>query len=223
MAEDCNSILGSVTAPKVEIVRTRFSESVELAESQIVSSMGVIVEEIVALNASMKESISSSDSLKEVISDKFDEDTVEGIVLKNVHTQHGTSADGHRFYVMFNKCRALQTLAMKFFTDAESIFTPSAAKSMFPRAFQKLTQCKEDLGNVDMQTAQRAIANLTAMTSLFRGLQTGETRNVLANKALKGFSSMKLKPSKAFLKGLSQHATPDLYEQYLKLFTTTTA
>ena len=220
MAEDCNSILGSVTAPKVEVVRTRFNESVELAESQIVSSMGVIVEEIVALNTSMKESITSSDSLKEMISNQFDEE-VEGTLLKNLYTQHGTSADGQRFYVMFNKTRALQSLAMKFFTDAESIFTPSAAKSMFPRAFQKLTQCKEDLGKVDMQMAQRAIANLTAMTSLFRGLQAGETRNVLANKALKGFGSMNLKPSKAFLNGLSQHATPDLYDQYLKLYTTT--
>lgn len=205
-------------APKIEIVRGHFTLAVALSQKHLVTAMEGIVEELVVLKDSLVKMLESSEALKPMISSDLDQEKVNLSTLKNLYTKHGTSQDGQKFYVTFNKSRALKTLAEKFFKDAEDLFGTPSAKALCPSVFSNLTNCKSNLGAMDMQSAKMAIANLTSLTSLFRPLNTGETRNVLTNKCLKGFVSMTLKPSKAFLQVLSQHATPDIYALFTKMY-----
>lgn len=132
-------------------------------------------------------------------SDLDSPDTMKSETLKDLHKSHGSSPESQQVYVMFNKIRALKNLGEKLFIDADAVFGQSSSKAMCPKVFESVTSCKQHLGAIEMQDAQRAIANLTSLTSLYRTLQPGETQNVLANKALRGFMNMNLKPSKTFL------------------------
>ena len=178
MAGDCRGVLFALDAPKINLAKSKFDETMALAELSILSSMDGITEELVALNTVMLDLLESSESLKAVTSSDLDQEKVEGIVLKNLHAKHGSTQDGAKFYVTFNKTRALRGLAEKFFKDAEDIFGQSNAKSLCQKTFDSVNIYKGKVETLDLQKPERAIANLTCLTSLFRNLQTGETRNL---------------------------------------------
>ena len=198
-----------MSAPQVDLVLARFTQAVSLAEQQITECMVLIVEEIVTMTKNLEEHV-KEDGLKKVIASRFEESDSIGLEeLRGLFKSHGTSQEGQKVHIMFNKFRA---------GDADAVSVQSNAQAMRPNIFVKLNDCKENMGNFNVQNAQRAIANLTALTSLFHGLQAGETRNVLVNKVLKGFLGMKLKPFKDYCQAFSQHATPDIYQQFLKSY-----
>lgn len=204
----------------MDLVRKRFEQTVSLAQFHITSSLQSIVDEIVTMISSMDDVLKKGDLNRIIKSDLDSEsDTMKSEFLRDLFKSHGSSPESQQFYVMFNKIRALKNLGEKILTDADAVFGQSSSKAMCPKVCESVTSCKQQLGAIEMQDAQRAIANLTSLTSLFRNLQPGETRNVLANKALKGFMSMNLKPSKSFLQALSKHATPELYQQFVKACT----
>ena len=200
------------------VLHSKLQETIVLAEAYIQSSMEGIVEELEALCQAMKEILESSESLTPVTSSDLDQETVDLAILKNMYAKHGNTGDGAKFYVTFNKTRALRTLAEKFFKDAEAIFGNVNARAMCPHVFDAMKSCTGKVAALDMQTPERVIANLTSLTSLFRPLQPGETRNLLCNKSLTGFTSMKLRPALSFLGALAKHATPDLYQTYSKFY-----
>ena len=213
----CQSTLLSL--PCGDLVRKRFEQTVSLAQNLIVSSLQSIVDEIVTMNSSMDDSLKKGELIRMIKSDLDSEsDTGRSESLKDLYKSHGSSTESSHFYVMFNKIRALKNLGEKILTDADAVFGQSSSKAMCPKVFESVASCMQQLGAIEMKDAQRAIANLTSLTSLYRTLQPGETRNLLANKALKGFISMKLQPSKAFLQALSKHATPELYQQFVKAY-----
>ena len=212
----CQSTLLSL--PCGDLVRKRFKETVSLAENHITSSLQSVVDEIVTMNSSMDDVLKKGELNRMIQSDLDSPDKLKSETLKDLHKSHGSSPESQQFYVMFNKIRALKNLGEKLFADADAVFGQSSSKAMCPKVFESVTSCKQHLGAIEMQNAQRAIANLTSLTSLYRILQPGETRNVLANKALKGFMNMNLKPSKAFLQALSKHATPEIYREFVKTY-----
>ena len=108
--------------------------------------------------------------------------------------------------------------SQKFLAEAEILFGKPSAKSLCPNVPEAIIDCKKQLGQTESQDARRAIANLTALTSLFRTLQPGETRNVLSNKVLKGFICESLKPSVGLLEALAKHATPQLYQEFISFY-----
>ena len=219
VCEDCRIVLWALDASKIKIVQAKFTESVSLAESQTVACIEAMHEELVFLNRNMSDML-ASDILKHVVSSDLEEEIMDQDHAKKLYEENTTSPDATKFYVTFNKTRALKNLAEKFVKDAEDLFDQASSKATCPTAFKAVTVCKEGLGKLedDMASPRKAIANLTCLTSLFRPLQTGETRNLLANKALKGFIAMKFKPSKGFLRVLSQHATPDMMTTFLKVY-----
>lgn len=218
VAEDCRIVLYSLEAPKKNIVRSKFDATVKLAETKLVSSMTAVVEELIDMNRSMTNILESSDSLKPMVSTDLDVDSLDLDKYKKLYVEQGNSRDCQLLYISFNKARALRGLAEKFFKEAGDLFDSVGGKSICPTALSKVNSCKQSLQGMTTQAAEKAIANLTCLTSLFRTLQTGETRNLLVNKALKGFTNMKLKPSKAFLQVLSKHATPDLDNAFRKMY-----
>ena len=204
-------MLWALDASKIKIAQAKFTESVSLAESQAVACMEAMLEELVYLNRNMSDML-ASEILKHVVSSDLEEEIMDQNHAKNLYTENAASPDATKFYVTFNKTRALNNLAEKFVKGAEDLCDQASSKAMCPAAFKAVTVCKEGLGKLeDMQSPREAIANLTCLTSLFRPLQTGETRHLLTNKALKGFIAMKFKPSK------SQHATPDTVTTFLKV------
>lgn len=218
VAEDCRVVLYSLEVPKKTIIRAKFDATVKLAETKLVSSMTAVVEELVDMNKSMTNVLESSDSLKPIVSTDLDVDSLDLGKYKQFFLDHSNSHDCQVLYLSFNKGRALRGLAEKFFKEAGDLFDSVGGKSLCPTALSTVTSCKQSLQALNTQAAEKAIANLTCLTSLFRNLQAGETRNLLVNKALKGFTNMKLKPSKAFLQVLSQHATPDIDTAFRKMY-----
>ena len=181
--------------------------------------MEAIVSEIKGLNENMNTMLTSSVSIKNVTSSDLNAETVDTNLLKGLLSDC-QSSDGSKFYLTFNKTRALKNLSEKFFKEVAGLFDKASTKALFPCISSALTQCKESMSGLDVELggARVAIANLTAVTSLFRPLSTGETRNLLANKALKGFMAMGLKPSKGFLCVLAKHATPDVNLAFMKMY-----
>lgn len=220
VCEDCRILLWAVEAPQINIIQSKFTASVKMAESHTVLSMEAIVEELSGLNSSMADMITSSDSIQHVSSGDLDKDSVDKKKMSTLYSTYATSQDATKFYVTFNKTKALKNLAEKFFKEAEDLFSKVHSKTLCPDAFSSVSKCKESLAQLEcsMQPARRAIANLTCLTSLYRPLQTGETRNLLANKCLKGCMQMRLKPQQAFFSALAQHATPDLFQSFKNQF-----
>lgn len=138
--------------------------------------------------------------------------------LKQKYDAVGSAQESQKFYYMFNKTRALRKAVEKFLAEAEILFGKPSAKSLCPNVPEAIIDCKKQLGQTESQDARRAIANLTALTSLFRTLQPGETRNVLSNKVLKGFICESLKPSVGLLEALAKHATPQLYQEFISFY-----
>lgn len=207
-------------APQIKIIQSKFTASVKMAESHTVLSMESIVEELSGLNSNMADMLSSADTIQRVTSSDLDQDTMDRKTLSNIYSTCATSQDATKFYVTFNKTKALKNLAEKFFKEAEDLFGKVHSKALCPDVFSSVKTCKESLAQLEcsMQPAQRAIANLTCLTSLYRPLQTGETRNLLANKCLKGCMQMRFKPAQVFFGALAQHATPDLFQSFQKQF-----
>lgn len=212
MASNAREHITSVEGSTVGIIKENIVKVIEHAEGKLISCFTLIRGDMEALATDLAERLQNTE-LSNVVDSKLEEEEVTEELAQSLFDNVVSGKAGQEYYIAFNKWRALRNLADKILSEAQTTLG-NGPSDFCPRSTAAVKDCLSSIRSIDMSQASVAIANLTAVTSIKRPLQPGETRNVLTNKCLKGFASMNLKPSKGLWHALEKSATQAIFTQF---------